>query len=381
MPRPGAAEPIAHWNQVVERHLMAKPPSTPGDPAHEIIQSLQEQVREAARRKTSLKIRGAGSKGFLGRRSAGRTLDVSVLTGVIDYQPTELVITARAGERISDLEGLLAANGQMLAFEPPDFGKGGTVGGMVASGLAGPRRPFAGAVRDAVLGVTLIDGRGDILRFGGTVFKNVAGFDAFRLMAGAMGTLGTLLDVSLRVAPRPRAERSLAFEEPWEASQPRLTGLMRRPLPLSGAFHDGKVLRLRLSGTERAVEHAAGEIGGDDGDIEVWTELRYHRLPIFTAQRLWRLSVPRTAELPDLAGSQLIDWAGAQRWLATNVPVSEVREAARAVGGHAMLFHGAVDNEEVYERPPEALLQLHRRVKAALDPAGVFNRGRLWESF
>jgi glycolate oxidase FAD binding subunit len=345
----------------------------------QIVETLAEQVREAARRKTTLKIRGAGSKSFLGRRTAGRTLDVSVLTGIVDYQPTELVITARAGEPIRDLEGLLSANGQMLAFEPPDFGRGGTVGGMVAAGLAGPRRPFAGAVRDGVLGVTLIDGRGQTLRFGGTVFKNVAGFDVFRLMAGAMGTLGVLLDVSLRVSPKPRAERSLAFEEPWEDSRGRLTELMRQPLPLSGAFHDGKVLRLRLSGTERAVEHAASEIGGDVGDIEVWTELRHHRLPIFTAQRLWRLSVPRTAELPDLAGAQLIDWAGAQRWLATNVPVSEVRDAARAAGGHAMILHGAVDSEAVYERPPEALFQIHRRVKAALDPAGVFNRGRLWE--
>jgi glycolate oxidase FAD binding subunit len=351
------------------------PTSTDSD----VVEALAAQVREAARRKTTLKIRGAGSKGFLGRRTAGRTLDVSGLTGVVDYQPTELVITARAGERIRDVEGLLAANGQMLAFEPPDFGKGGTVGGMVASGLAGPRRPFAGAVRDGVLGVTLLDGRGQKLRFGGTVFKNVAGFDAFRLMAGAMGTLGVLLDVSLRVAPRPVAERSLAFEEPWPEAQARLTALMCKPWPLTGAFHDGKVLRVRLSGTERAVAHAVGEIGGDTGDIEVWTELRHHRLPIFTAQRLWRLSVPRTAEVADLAGAQLIDWAGAQRWLATNVPVSEVREAARAAGGHAMLFHGALDGEAVYERPPEALLQLHKRVKSALDPAGVFNRGRLWE--
>jgi len=345
----------------------------------EVVEALAAQVREAARRHNALKIRGAGSKSFLGRRTSGRTLDVSGLTGIVDYQPTELVITAGAGASLRDVESLLVANGQMLAFEPPDFGKGGTVGGMVASGLAGPRRPFAGAVRDGVLGVTLLDGRGRRLRFGGTVFKNVAGFDAFRLMAGAMGTLGVLLDVSLRVAPRPRAERSLAFEEPWEQSQSRLTQLMRRPLPLSGAFHDGKVLRLRLAGTERAVEHAAAEIGGDIGDIEVWTELRHHRLPIFTATRLWRLSVPRTAKVADLPGAQLIDWAGAQRWLASNVPASEVREAARAAGGHAMVFQGGIDGEEVYDRPPEALFQLHRRIKAALDPAGVFNRGRLWE--
>jgi glycolate oxidase FAD binding subunit len=347
--------------------------------ALQVVEALSAQVREAARRKTTLKIRGAGSKSFLGRRTAGRTLDLSALRGIVDYQPTELVITARAGALISDVEGLLAANGQMLAFEPPDFGKGGTVGGMIACGLAGPRRPFAGAVRDGVLGVTLLDGRGEVLRFGGRVFKNVAGFDAFRLMVGAMGTLGAILDVSLRVAPRPRMERSLAFEEPWADSQARLAGLLQKPLPLSGAFHDGKVLRLRLSGTERAVEHAAAEIGGETGDLAIWTELRHHRLPIFTAHRLWRLSTPRAADFPELPGSQLIDWAGAQRWLATNVPSKEVREATRAVGGHATLFHSDAESEEIFERPPEPIFQLHRRVKAALDPAGVFNRGRLWE--
>jgi glycolate oxidase FAD binding subunit len=345
------------------------------------VEPLAAEVREAARRHYSLKIRGANSKAFLGRRTMGRVLDLSTFAGVIDYQPTELVITARAGTPLREVEALLAAHGQMLAFEPPDFAAGGTVGGMVAAGLSGPRRPFVGAVRDFVLGVTVLDGRGQMLRFGGQVFKNVAGFDAFRLMAGAMGQLGVILDVSLRVAPRPRAELSLSFAEKWPASQARLIELMRRPLPLSGAFHDGKHLHLRLSGTERAVAHGASEIGGDEAPLETWDDVRHQRLPFFAAHRLWRLSVPRTCQIGDLPGHWLMDWAGAQRWLVTRAHPLAIRAAAREAGGHAMLYHGAVDGEDVVDPLPAPLMGLHRRVKRALDPSGVFNRGRMYEGF
>ena len=342
-------------------------------------QPLAERVREAARRHVTLRIAGGNTKGFLGRRVMGQTLDMTQHTGVIAYEPSELVITARSGTRIAEIEALLATHGQMLAFEPPDFGRGGTIGGMVASGLSGPRRPFAGAVRDFVLGVTVLDGRGDTLRFGGTVFKNVAGFDAFRLMAGAMGSLGVLLDVSLRVTPRPSTELTLTFAEKWPKAQARITELMRRPLPLSGAFHDYGRLFLRLSGTERAVTHAAALIGGDEAPPDVWEDLRHMRLPFFDAPRLWRISAPRTSPIGDLRGAWLMDWAGGQRWLETRAKSDAVRAAAREAGGHATLFHGVVDGEEVFEPLPAPLLKLHRRLKAALDPSGVFNRGRMYE--
>ncbi|MGH7022535.1 MAG: glycolate oxidase subunit GlcE [Caulobacteraceae bacterium] len=348
--------------------------------SEEAPRSLSAQVREAARRHHSLHIRGGNSKAFLGRRTLGRVLDMSGHVGVIAYEPSELVITARSGTRIEDVEGLLAQHGQMLAFEPPDFGKGGTIGGMVAAGLSGPSRPFVGAVRDYILGVTVMDGRGQALRFGGTVFKNVAGFDAFRLMAGAMGSLGVLLDISLRVTPRPRAQRSLSFAEAWPKSKTRLTGILRQPLPVSGAFHDGKRLFVRLSGTERAVAHAGRTLGGDDAPLDMWEDLRHMRLPFFTAPRIWRLSIPRTREVNGLAGAWLMDWAGAQRWLVTRAPAEAVRAAAREAGGHATLFHGVVDGEDAFEPLAPALLALHRRLKTALDPTGVFNRGRLYES-
>jgi glycolate oxidase FAD binding subunit len=349
--------------------------------SEDFLAALAASVRSAMRRRYSLKIKGGSTKAFLGRRTMGVAVDMSPYAGVVAYEPGELVITARAGTRVADIEALLTEHDQMLAFEPPVFGEGGTVGGMVATGLSGPRRPFTGAVRDFLLGVTVLDGRGEALRFGGTVFKNVAGFDAFRLMSGAMGSLGVLLEVSLRVSPRPRVERSLAFTQAWPGAQETLIKLMRRPLPLSGAFHDGERLFLRLSGTERAVAHAAASIGGDEASLAVWQELRHMRLGLFSAPRLWRLSVPRTSAMADLPGEWLIDWAGAQRWLATHAAAEQVRAAARAAGGHATLFHGVVDGEQAFDPLPPPLFELHRRLKAALDPSGVFNRGRMYEGF
>ena len=340
---------------------------------------LAAAVREAAGARRPLTIKGLGSKAFFGRPIHGIDLDLSEHCGVIDYEPSELVITARAGARLAEIEVLLAEHGQMLAFEPPDFAGGGTVGGMVAAGLSGPRRPFAGAVRDFVLGVRILDGRGQALRFGGTVFKNVAGFDAFRLMAGALGCLGVLLDVSLRVAPRPEHEASISFEEDWAAANARLANLLGAPTPLSGAFHDGERLHLRLSGAENAVLRTATRLGGDPSPAGFWEDVRHMRLPFFRAARLWRLSLPRTAELADLPGEQRIDWAGGQRWLVTPAPAEAVREAARNAGGHASLFRGAEAGEEVFEPLPAPLFALHRRVKRALDPAGIFNPGRMYE--
>jgi glycolate oxidase FAD binding subunit len=342
-------------------------------------EDLAEAVREAAEARRPLAIKGLGSKAFYGRSIRGTELDVSGHAGVIDYEPSELVITARAGTPLADIEALLAERSQMLAFEPPDLGDGGSLGGMVASGLAGPRRPFAGAVRDFVLGVRVLDGRGQALRFGGTVFKNVAGFDAFRLMAGALGCLGVLLEVSLRVNPRPEHEVSLAFEEDWKASRARLAEIWGAPTPLSGAFHDGERLHLRFSGAETAVRRTAERLGGDPSPAGFWEDVRHMRLPIFRAARLWRLSLPRTAEPTPLPGEQAIDWAGSQRWLSTAAPAETIRDAARAAGGHASLFRGAQPGEEVFEPLPAPLFALHRRVKRALDPAGVFNPGRMYE--
>lgn len=347
--------------------------------SEDCAEALAERVRDAAARRTALNLAGGGTKAFVGRATEGERLDVTAHRGVIAYQPSELVITARAGTPLTEIEALLAQHNQMLAFEPSLFGASSTLGGMVASGLSGARRPFAGAVRDCLLGVTILDGQGRRLRFGGTVFKNVAGFDAFRLMAGAMGRLGVLLDISLRLTPTPKAARTLAFDEPWPAAQTRLTALMQRPLPLTGAVHDGERLYLRLEGGEAGVAEAADELGCEAASTGIWDDLRRFEGDVLSAPRLWRLSVPRRTSLDNLDGRWLINWAGAERWLISDAPAETIRSAARAAGGHATLFRGAKDDEAVFEPLTPELLALHRRLAAALDPAGVLNPGRMYQ--
>ena len=340
----------------------------------DLSSSLIDQVR----RGKPLRLVGGNTRAFLGRPVEGETLALAGHGGIIDYDPKELVITARAGTRVSDLEALLAAQGQMLAFEPPVFGPSGTIGGMVATGLSGPRRPFAGAMRDYVLGARILDGRGDILRFGGTVFKNVAGFDAFRLMVGAQGALGIILDVSLRVVPIPRAETTLAFELDSPTARAWVARLMGKPGPLSGAVHDGNRLFLRISGGGASVSEARQSLGGEPQGDEVWTQFRNLTHPNFRkSSGLWRLSVPQTVPLPTLPGQITWDWGGSQVWLATDDEGLDVWSLAQSVGGHATLYRWP--RMAVFQPLPPAMLALHRRIKAALDPKGLFNPGRLYE--
>ena len=345
----------------------------------DISGALADRVREASARVTPLRIVGGDTKRFHGRRVEGEPLHVAGHRGVLSYDPSELVITARAGTPIRAIDAILAEHGQMLAFEPPVLGHASTLGGVVASGLAGPRRPFTGAVRDFVLGVTVLDGRGEALRLGGTVFKNVAGFDGFRLMAGAHGCLGVLLDMSLRVSPRTAAEQSVTIDEAWPAAKGRIGGLMSRQTPLSAAMHDGERLHLRFSGSEAGVERAIAEAGGEVGVGALWDDLRNLNMPLFDRDRVWCLSIPHAGPMPDLGGERLIDWAGSQVWLASDAPAAEVRAACAQVGGHATLVRGALQGEEVFTPLAPPLLALHKRIKAAFDPAGVFNPGRMYE--
>ena len=342
-------------------------------------EALAERVKAASALGEPLRIVGGDTKAFYGQTKCGEPLDVSGHRGVTAYDPSELVITARAGTPIGEIEALLAGCDQMLAFEPPIFGPESTLGGVVAAGLSGPRRPFAGAVRDAILGVTVLNGKGEALRLGGTVFKNVAGFDGFRLMAGALGCLGVLLDISVRVVPRPRAERTLRFEADWPAAKSILTSLMRRPLPLSAAFHYKGTLYIRLSGPEAAVEAAARDLGGDPAPGDIWDGVRHMTVAPLTSARLWRLSVPRTAHIAELDGEVVRDWAGGQIWVAGEADGERLRTAAQAASGHATLFRGARDGETVFTPLPRPLFELHRRLKAAFDPAGIFNPGRMYE--
>jgi glycolate oxidase FAD binding subunit len=342
-------------------------------------EALADQVRAAAASRTAVRIVGGDTKAFYGRRTDGQALSLASHRGIVDYDPSELVVTARAGTPLAEIEVRLAQRGQRLAFEPPRFGPASTIGGVVAAGLSGPRRPFAGAVRDCVLGATILDGRGQTLRFGGQVFKNVAGFDAFRLMAGALGSLGVILQVSLRVAPDPRREVALGFDIHSDAARSWLAELMRRPVPLSGAYHEAGRLHLRLSGGEAGVAAFAAELGGEEEPLAFWEVVRDQRRGAFGSDvPLWRLTLPPTAAIPACGDVVAWDWAGALVWMRTTRGADDVWTATASAGGHATLFRGASQGAEVFQPLPPAMLALHQRLKAALDPAGVLNPGRLY---
>ncbi len=351
-----------------------------------------QRITQAAEYRQALCIRGGGSKDFYGNPQALQypTLDTTRWQGIVDYEPSELVITARTGAPLIELEKLLHAHGQMLAFEPPHFNSSTTLGGCIATGLSGPRRAYTGAARDYVLGTKLLDGQGRVLSFGGQVMKNVAGYDVSRLMTGAMGTLGILLEVSLKVLPLPATERTICIStHPLEAIR-----LMRRcsaePLPISATcFYDDQ-LYIRLSGTESAVRTAHSRLGGDviDDGSNFWESVRNHTHPFFQEgklanQSLWRLSIKSTASPLSLPGKQLIEWGGALRWLVTerNTEATIIRQQAAAAGGHATLFHGDKTTNTVFHPLSSALLRHHQRLKQQFDPAGIFNPQRMYPEF
>jgi glycolate oxidase FAD binding subunit len=344
-------------------------------------QTLIEQLQTATADGTPLAIQGGGSKAFYGRACEAQPCLVGGHSGVIDYTPAELVISARAGTPLAELEAVLDQEGQMLAFEPPHFGTAATLGGTIACGLSGPRRPYTGAARDFVLGVRCLNGKGELLRLGGQVMKNVAGYDLSRLLTGSLGTLAVLLDIHLKVLPRPETEVTLQQTCSADEAVLRCNRWAGQPLPLSGACYSDGRLYLRLSGSDRGVAAAAATIGGDsceDGP-GFWKALREQQLPFFQDDTpLWRLSVPPATAGIDIEGQQLLDWGGAQRWLKSHAPGGQIRGALAATGGHATLYRNGDHSGAVFQPLPSGMLALHRRLKQSFDPAGILNPGRLY---
>lgn len=342
----------------------------------DLTQDLAERVRAAHANGTPLTIVGGGTKAWLGRALQGERLDVSGHRGIVSYEPTELTLTARAGTPLAEIEAALAERGQCLAFEPPHHGASATLGGTVACNLSGPARPYAGACRDFVLGVRLVNGQGEVLRFGGEVMKNVAGYDLSRLMAGAQGTLGVLLEVSLKVLPRPPAELTLALELDAAVAVDRFNAWAGQPLPITAACHVGERAYVRLSGAEAAVRAARQRLGGEviEAGAAFWQSVRELEHGFFKAPGvLWRLSLPPAAPV-DLKLRQFIDWGGAQRWVVSD---AELWDLAAAAGGHATCIRGG-RRDRVFQPLNPALLALHGRLKAAFDPRGILNPGRLY---
>ncbi len=354
------------------------------------LRALIERVQQARAARVPLNIRGGDTKAFYGGGPGGEPLDMGGLSGISSYEPTELVVTVRAGTPLAELEAVLADKGQCLAFEPPRFAPGGTVGGMVAAGLSGPSRAAAGAVRDHVLGVTLLNGKAELLSFGGQVMKNVAGYDVSRVLAGSMGVLGAICEVSLKVLPQPAATATLRFEMDQAGAIRQLNEWAGRPLPLHASAWWRGLLVLRLAGAAAAVRAAAQALGGEVVPQELaaafWDGLRDQRDEYFVNARaaldggatLWRLSLPPTAPPLPLEGDCLVEWGGGQRWLSATLPAATVRDAAAAAGGHATLFMGHERSAGVFAPLKSPLDRIHRELKRAFDPDGVFNPGRMY---
>lgn len=377
------------------------------------LHHITNRIRAAAADGTALRIRGAGSKDFYGHSLQGELLDTRGLNGIISYEPTELVVTVGAGTPLAELEALLAARGQCLAFEPPHFGwsaanNGSTVGGMVAAGLSGPSRASVGAVREYVLGLHMVNGLGEALVFGGQVMKNVAGYDVSRLMVGSMGTLGLITEVSLKVLPVAPAEATLVFALDQANALECLHRWGGQPLPLNAScwVHDDSaatgaqdLLFVRLRGAVAAVEAActkmlAEQTGQrmDNAQAQAdWQLCRNQQLPFFhrpidPALALWRLSVPQTAPVLDLPWPQLVEWHGGLRWLWAPLDAgAQLQAVAQAHGGYATIFvaHNAYLTGATAQLPMQNLAQraIQQRVKNSLDPKGIFNPQRLFPAW
>lgn len=359
------------------------------------LATAADAIRQARANRAPLAIRGHGSKDFYGQPAQTNATVLSTVahSGVVDYDPTELVVVVKSGTPIVELESVLAGSQQMLAFEPPRFGGKGTVGGMMATGLSGPRRMSAGAAKDFVLGMTVLDEQATPMRYGGTVMKNVAGYDLSRLHTGAMGTLGLIVDVSIKVLPLPPAQATISFEASAAQSIEWVNHWGGQPLPISAtSWHDG-VLMVRLAGAVAAVNSAIEKLGGqrvsDDKANAYWQSLRDHDHPFFTAgpsgsgEHLWRLSLPSTTpHLVELSEPQWIEWGGALRWVKTNASAERLRALAREHGGHATLFRAADDaaraDSGAFTLVSPALMKIHQRLKQELDSHGIFNPGRLY---
>jgi glycolate dehydrogenase FAD-binding subunit len=346
-------------------------------------ESIKDQILSAIKQGQPLKVVGGNSKAFLGRDIAGAMLDMADYTGVISYEPTELYITAKAGTLLKDVKNILAEKGQMLAFEPPEFNEKTTIGGVIATGLSGPRRPYAGSARDFVLGVRCINGLGKEMSFGGQVMKNVAGYDLSRLLTGSFGTLGIILEVSLKVLPIPEFELTGCQAMSIQSALDMMHALSAKAVPVSGSCYDGQMLFVRFSGNESVVKESLKEFELEEysNGIHFWNELRDFKLPFFhTDDPVWRLFVPSTADLDIEEDKYMVDWGGAQYWLISKRPANEIFTLAEEAGGSALLFRGGDRSGDIFQPLPDGIFKLHQELKQAFDPHKILNREKMYKT-
>jgi len=355
----------------------------------DMSRDLQQQVQKAYATGTPLKIGAGHSKPWYGRDIEGEYCSVSEHCGVLAYRPAELTLTVRAGTPLQEVHDELAVHGQCLAFEPPMFSENSTIGGTVACGFSGSSRAFSGACRDYVLGCRILNGRGDMLRFGGEVMKNVAGFDVSRLMVGSLGTLGLLLDVSFKIMPKAQHQKSFFLEGSLKDAVALMSDWKTSHMPLTALAADSLGVYLRLSGSMSELndwQHTLNATLLQEADV-FWQNISEHRLSFFDDSRhLWRLSLPPSTPHFTIKYSRdedwLWDWGGAQRWLLSDVKAEHVFHAAQVAGGHATLFRAGTTPlgryDEVFSPLPTSLMQVHQRLKKSFDPKYILNRGRMY---
>jgi len=345
-------------------------------------ESLQQQVSEAFSQQQKLSIQGGNSKAFYAGERIGKTLSLQEHTGIIDYEPTELVITARAGTLLSTIKNTLAEQQQQLRFDPPCYSQHSTLGGTVAGNFSGPGRVSGGAVRDSLLGTRILNGKGEELRFGGEVMKNVAGYDASRLMCGALGTLGVLLDVSMKVLPLPPCYLTLVWDYPqFSDALAQLRQWQLRHPPLQASCWQNQRLYARFAGQESVTQALRQQLGGEvlQQEAQFWDNLRDQKSPFFQRpETLWRLSLDAEAPEWDEAES-VYEWHGQLRWIYSDDPA--IRDFAAAHGGHALQYRNPISGQARFHPLSAGLLTWHKNLKQAFDPAGILNHRLLYEAF
>lgn len=352
----------------------------------DFLENLCKQVEIAAREGKALRPVGGQTKNFYGGPLQGDVVDMSPYSGIISYEPTELVMTVKAGTPLAEVEAALSAQNQELAFEPPRFGNGSTIGGAVVAGLSGPSRLARGPVKDYLLGCTIIDGKGQLLHFGGVVMKNVAGYDISRVMPGSLGTLGILIDLSIKVMPKAIAEATLQFDFTYNQAIHQINDWMAQPLPINASVYANNTLFVRLRGAKAAIESAKATMQGMEMDAalasKLWDTLRDQTHPFFQGDHdIWRLSVPATVTDLALSGEALVEWGGGLRWLKPGPGVTPemIRGVANRAGGHATLYRTADESKrtQAFHMPQAVMANIQRKLKAQFDPAGVFSPNRL----
>ena len=338
--------------------------------------------------RSPLYIHGGNSKLFYGNTVDAQAVDVSKHTGVISYDPTELCITVRAGTLLSDIEKLLASRNQILPFEPPQYSPQATIGGAIASGISGPRRAYTGSVRDAILGVKIINGEGEIVSFGGQVMKNVAGYDLSRMMVRSQGTLGLILEVSVRLLPKPKKEITVSFDATQDLALKYFQSSRTQQLSITASAWFNDQAYLRLSGSEQSLADKLKNVVSQteskpiENSEQFWSDIRDHKHHFFgrTDKPLWRLSLPPAAEeITQFGENQFIEWGGAQRWVSTNTPANIIHSTANSRNGYATLFQGDIPETPCFPKLDDALMKLHKQLKHNMDPHGIFNPSRMYQ--